>query len=216
MSDERRVRPGKAGPKGKENSVFLKFGVPSSGCETRPVKAESRRPVASLAPAWVTIMAMRRCAKTGAVAWQPRNLRHPRAKAFLRALGSSVLSVGGERDEEWAHLAGWVATATVKRMDQEPGRLLSLLEKCRETETRRRSAPANAWPAGAHAVGTRNALASEVGLSQGEPEGSPRETEESEGCIRSLRVMTSGNGRHPDPAERRRPVLVRASGGRHG
>jgi hypothetical protein len=36
---------------------------PSSGCESRPVKAKTRRPVASLATAWVTTTAIRRHAR---------------------------------------------------------------------------------------------------------------------------------------------------------
>jgi len=30
-----------------------------------------------------------------------------------------------------------------------------------------------------------------------------------------IRALKSGNGRHPDPAEQRRSVLVRAFGGNH-
>ena len=36
---------------------------PSSGCESRPAKAKTRRPEASLATAWVTTTAMRRCVR---------------------------------------------------------------------------------------------------------------------------------------------------------
>jgi hypothetical protein len=36
---------------------------PSSGCESRPAKAKTRRPEASLATAWVTTAAIRRHAR---------------------------------------------------------------------------------------------------------------------------------------------------------
>jgi len=45
----------------------MKFGLPSSGCETRPAKGEPAQPVASLAKQAATPAAMRRCAKVRAV-----------------------------------------------------------------------------------------------------------------------------------------------------
>ncbi len=54
--------------------------------------------------------------------------------------------------------------------------------------------------------GKEEATAEEVGQKQGEPELSPKEARKSEDCIGA---KTSGNGRHPDPAEQRRSVLVR-------
>ena len=47
---------------------------------------------------------------------------------------------------------------------------------------------------------------------KGQPEPRPMVVRESEDRIGALK---SGNGRHPDPAERRRSVLVRAFGGYH-
>jgi hypothetical protein len=44
-----------------------------------------------------------------------------------------------------------------------------------------------------------------VGRKQGRPELRPTMVRESEGLIRAEKL---GNGRHPEPAEQRRPVLV--------
>jgi hypothetical protein len=45
----------------------MKFGLPSSGCKTRPAKGQPAQLVASLATEAVTPAAMRRCAKVRAV-----------------------------------------------------------------------------------------------------------------------------------------------------
>lgn len=45
----------------------MKFGLPSSGCESRPTKGKPAQPVASLATQAATPAAMRRCAKVRAV-----------------------------------------------------------------------------------------------------------------------------------------------------
>ena len=47
---------------------------------------------------------------------------------------------------------------------------------------------------------------------RGEPELRPKVVRKSE---RRIGAMTSGNSRHLDPAEQRRPVLTRTSGGKH-
>ena len=54
--------------------------------------------------------------------------------------------------------------------------------------------------------------AKEVGRLRGEPELRPKVVRKSEGRIGA---MTSGNSGHLDPAEQRRPVLIRTSGGKH-
>ena len=56
------------------------------------------------------------------------------------------------------------------------------------------------------------APATEVGRQQGEPELRSMMVRKSEGRIVA---MTSGNSWHLDPAEQRRPLLVRTSGGKH-
>ena len=45
-----------------EDDVSMKIGEPSSGCKTRPTKAEPGRSVASLAPSTTTAEVMRRYA----------------------------------------------------------------------------------------------------------------------------------------------------------
>ena len=52
----------------KEAKDFLKISSSSSGCESRPVKAEPSRPEASLARCREIGGAMRRCASLQAVA----------------------------------------------------------------------------------------------------------------------------------------------------
>ena len=54
--------------------------------------------------------------------------------------------------------------------------------------------------------GQEEASAAEVGRKQGEPELRSKVGRKSEGCIGAKRP---GNGWHPEPAEQRRPVLVR-------
>lgn len=99
---ERKDRPGMSG-----NSEF-----PSSGCESRPAKAQSRRPVASLAPTWVTTAAMRRYARAWAVGMQLRNISHPGAQGVTRLEGSSAASA--TKDEESVQPAECSTTARVQ------------------------------------------------------------------------------------------------------
>ena len=54
--------------------------------------------------------------------------------------------------------------------------------------------------------GQEEASAEEVGRKRGEPELRPKVVRKSEGCIGAKRP---GNGWCPEPAEQRRPVLVR-------
>jgi hypothetical protein len=58
---QRLVRPSDAGPmERKEAMITGNLDESSSGCETRPIKAEPGGSVASLAPMTVTAWAMRR------------------------------------------------------------------------------------------------------------------------------------------------------------
>ena len=66
--------------------------------------------------------------------------------------------------------------------------------------------PAGTWKRAPAFSGQEQAPAQEVGLRQGEPEPRPKVVRKSEGCIGAKRP---GNGWHPEPAEQRRPVLVR-------
>jgi hypothetical protein len=75
------------------NSEYL-----SSGCESRPAKAKTRRPVASLATAWVTTTAIRRRARARAVGMQSRNLIVPVAQNFMALEGSSTIHAN---EVEW-------------------------------------------------------------------------------------------------------------------
>jgi hypothetical protein len=85
---------------------------PSSGCEARPAKEQSRRPVASLATARVTATAIRRCAKTWAVGMQLRNHHHPGAQGVMVLEGSSAASV--REDEGSVQPAECSTTARVQ------------------------------------------------------------------------------------------------------
>ncbi len=105
------------------------------------------------------------------------------------------------------HLAWWMIMARTKRTAQEPGRSCSFLWKGRPTGSRARAkSPTGLQMRMTAITGEESTSAHEVGRRQGEPEPRPKVYRKSEGCIGA---MTSGNGWHPEPAEQRRPVLVR-------
>src|ERR1039457_2860167 len=105
----------------KENSEALEIRkFPSSGCESRPTKAQSRRSVASLATAWVTTTAMRRHTRIWAMGKQPRKTStywcprgHPPGRQQrARRKGRGASATGGvydhgTRPRGWtSHLGG--------------------------------------------------------------------------------------------------------------
>lgn len=166
----------------------LKFGFPSSGCESRPTKAKSGRSVVSLAPE--TILAMRRHAKLWAVVCQPRK-HDPGAEVFGRTEGSSARSEEVGVDEERAHPAGHLATARSKRMDQEPGRTLSL-----PREMPGDGAPANKCSGGRAKCGrTHDQKKKRVRLrGRAASRGTGGRPDGAGGSEGRIRAMTSGNG----------------------
>jgi hypothetical protein len=102
--------------------------IPSSGCESRPAKAQSRRPVASLATAWVTTTAMRRYARTWAVGdAAPKSPFIPGAQGVIEPEGSSDASAA--EDEEAAQPAECSTTARVQEDGPVTWEALPLLTK---------------------------------------------------------------------------------------
>ena len=109
---------------------------PSSRCESCPAKAQSRRPVASLATAWVTTTAMRRYARTWAVGdAAPKSPYIPAPKASLswKAVappplrsGRGVGAAGGVFDHGtcprgWAsHLGGPASPHEIRPVPGDP------------------------------------------------------------------------------------------------
>src|SRR5258707_670338 len=67
---------------------ITKFGLSSSGCESRPSKAEPGRTVASLAVAPVMVRLMRRQANKWAAGKQPRNWQSREAQGVTTPEGS--------------------------------------------------------------------------------------------------------------------------------
>jgi len=71
-----------------EADDFMKFSLSSSGCESRPTKAEPGRSVASLAAVVATRRLMRRQASTRAVGMQPRKGSSREAQEVTNSEGS--------------------------------------------------------------------------------------------------------------------------------
>ena len=156
--------------------------IPSSGCETRPAKAQSRGPVASLATERVTATAMRRHARTWAVGTQlrnPQSSRLPKASLSWKAAalpplrsGRGVSAAGGVFDHGtcprgWAsHLGGPASPSRERPVPRDP--VIN---------------PYGSAFVGARAARPRKAPAVEVGPSEGNRSEGARGCRESEGRI---------------------------------
>jgi hypothetical protein len=90
-------------------------------------------------------------------------------------------------------------------MDQEPGRPCLSFTKNNRSHGSRRSIPTEARQRAHATPGEEEAQVVKVGPSEGNRSEGTKEGRESEGPIGA---KTSGNGRHPDPAEQRGPVLM--------
>ena len=74
---------------------FMKFGLSSSGCESRPTKAEPGRSVVSLAVVPVMARLMRRQASKWAAGMQPRNGSSREAQGVTNPEGSRDVTASG-------------------------------------------------------------------------------------------------------------------------
>jgi hypothetical protein len=93
-----------------------KFGLSSSGCESRPAKAQPGRPVVSLAVGPAMTRLMRRQANKWAAGMQPRNGSSREAQGVTNPEGSR----GRHRykGEGASPEAGWTTAARLKRTAQ--------------------------------------------------------------------------------------------------
>jgi hypothetical protein len=94
----------------------MKFGLSSSGCESRPAKAEPGRPVASLAAEPAMARLMRRQANKWAAAMQPRNGSFREAQGVTNPEGSRRRH--RYKGEGASPQAGWTTAARLKRTAQ--------------------------------------------------------------------------------------------------
>jgi len=178
----------------------LKISSSSSGCESRPVKAEPSRPEASLARGREIGGAMRRYASMQAMAdgFVRYSILAPRGMGFPE--GSSV------RDRQVGEITGapaeWLAMACGKKTAQEPGRPYLLLAVGPTTRRGRY------WFSGGctyanHVHPAKKSVRSEVRPRRGEPE--PRLM--GEGSRRTAyERRRRETGWRPKPAEQRRSV----------
>lgn len=151
----------------KENSETLEIRkIPSSGCETRPTKAQSRRSVASLATAWVTTTAMRRHTRIWAMGKQPRKSLYTGAQGFIPLEGSSARDA---KDEERAQPAGCTTMARVQGDGPVIWEALPLFHENRRGNGDRKNNPNEAASAWARAPRTRKSPRHEGRPKRGEP-----------------------------------------------
>jgi len=151
----------------KENSETLEIRkLPSSGCESRPTKAQSRRSVASLATAWVTTTVMRRHTRIWAMGKQPRKTQHTGAQGVTLLEGSSARDA---RDEERAQPAGCSTMARVKEDGPVIWEALPLLHENRRGNGDRENNPNGAASAWARAPRKRRSPSHEGRPERGEP-----------------------------------------------
>jgi hypothetical protein len=177
---------------------------PSSGCETCPAKAQSGRPVASLATERVTATAMRRHAKTWAVGMQLRNPHSSRRPRPHRA-GRQQRRLRYEADEETVQPAECSTTARV----QEDGPVIwEALPLLHERGPVPRDPVTN--PCGSASVGARAARPRTSPGRGGRPErGEPERGREGVQGV-------GGPNKSADAGERRAPGPGRAKAARAG
>ena len=175
-------------------SEIRKFGMSSSGCESRPgtlspttgkpaLRRQRRR--------W------RRC--VGRQATEPWVVslemgKLPGVQGFTPPEDNS--SDTAKMGEVAAHPAGWLTTARSKRTAQQPGRPSSLCVSSRATGPGDQSRHGVMTPAGrviadAHVFSPSRSIRSAVGRTQRAQESRPKEPRESEDRIRAMRT---GNG----------------------
>ena len=151
----------------KENPEALEIRkILSSGCETRPTKAQSRRSVASLATAWVTTTAMRRHTRIWAMGKQPRKPQHTGAQGLIPLEGSSARDA---RDEARAQPAGCMTMARVQEDGAVIWEALPLLHEKSRGNGDRENNPNEAASAWARAPRIRRSPSREGRPERGEP-----------------------------------------------
>jgi len=132
---------------------------------------------------------------------QPRKVVLPEPKGSLTRKAAAISPI---RDEEMTHRAGCSTTAR----DQEDGpaiwEALPLLHEQHPVPRDPVTNPDESALARPRGLGKEEVLAVRVGPSKGNRSEGARER----GSLRAeRRAKTSGNGRHPDPVEQKRPVL---------
>ena len=196
------MRPVNTRPKGKETKDALKFGVPSSGCETHPAKAEPSRLVVSLAAVRVTKPTMRRHTSNGPRVGKPRKTQSACPSGTERRRQQRPRP---KRARTGVHAAWSMNAARSKRRDEQTGRPCTLLDKDRDYgepgnkpqrtrgSERLREPVKNkrAQPGKPPARGTKAVAQGEQGV------GGPNKSED------------DGERKATDPEEQRRPVLRR-------
>jgi hypothetical protein len=166
------VRPGYAGPEGG-NDEFLKFGISSCGCKSRPTNAEPGRSAASLAVVTATGRRMRRQASTWAAGIRPRNAQSREAQGAMHPEGNS----GRHRDrsgEAASAEAGWLTTARVYKDEPVTGETPVWSSEKWGRGQPNSSEVSDAPPVlRTHGRPVQKSVRSEVGRGQGEPESRP-------------------------------------------
>ncbi len=175
----------------RERSLIdsMKFGILSSGIESRMAKAEPGRPIASLAAVAVRWRLMRRCASVWARGnAAPKSVCPGLAQSFQSLEGSSAVTVMGEgtaRPVECTTLARKAKDSPVTwETPASPG----------ERNGNRRAGPESprpCAPADARAVPPRRSIRSNGRLKRGEPERRPMGTGESEDRIGAMTLGKS-------------------------
>ena len=183
----------------------MKFREGFQRVQAPPGQSIASRPVANLAAPATTVGLMRSAANKWAVGSQPRNHRHSGAQGFTAAEGSILVSVlasergtGGVVDhgtfaEETP--VTWEALVLPAKSSGTRGPVIALR---RAGPTSMQSRPVWRQVRLAH----RNSIDMQVSV----PREDRRSTEETRESDDRIVAVTSGNGRHPKPAERRRSV----------
>ena len=180
----------------------MKISLSSSGCESRPVKAEPGRPEVSLARSREIGGAMRRYTSLQAVEDGFVRYNIPAPRGTVRPEGSSVRDrTEGESSDAPAE---WLATACGKKTAQKPGRPYLLLAVAATTRRGRYWFSDGCTPAN-RVQSVQKSVCSEVRPRQGEPE--PRSM--GEGSRRTAyEQRRRETGWRPEPAEQRRSVSI--------